>query len=491
MANNQDLREYDFPYLDVGRGVERTLKVVTGYHWTDAGNAERLLHYYGPIIRHSLQLTSWFEWDKLRWAPDETGRIYELAKDTVRCIHAEASLIQGENQKDTRRLRKAVTSHAYRSESMTRLDAMIRYASTDACVSLPASAFNANPWLLNCANGTLDLEARELREHRREDLITKIAAVPYDPDAKCDEWNTALKDALPTTKEAAFLQRAAGSALTGINRDKMLFLLYGKPNARKSTILDSIFKVYGDYALPVDVATFSKNINRPGGTRADIISLDGIRAAQCSEVPRGMIFNEAFVKAMTGANPRSARDLYERSMRRVEPITKFFIETNFIPKMPFDDDAAFNRFGIIKFLNTIDLDKCDPSKKQFLLTDQDAQKAILAWIVQGCYDWQDSGLAPPDSVNAARKEYQASMNPLAEFFNDQVVIEPGAAVSTAELFQRFKDVASRDAYLEAPSIISFGAHLTRLGYPSKTMRDTSGNLIKGRVGIRLRGLGDD
>jgi len=485
MKNKYGLEEYDFPAtVDLTTGETQNVKIACGFNNTDEGNAQRFLAHWHDDVRYCHESQTWFIWDTTRWALDANDEVYEFAKDVVRLIHAEAGFIEGDNKAETRALRKAVDKWAYASESNRAIKAMIELARTDSRITVRMHDFDANPWLINCPNGTLDLKERRLREHRREDLITKTSAVPYEPETESIEWYERLLEVL-SFEQGAFLQRAAGSALTGINRDKALFVLFGKPNARKSTLLDPIFQTFGEYAMPVDISTFAKAITRPGGARSDIISLDGVRAAQCSEVPRGMTFNDAFVKAMTGANPRSARGLFERFMRKILPVTKFFIETNFLPRMSFDDDAAFNRFFIISFLNPIPLEDCNPKIKERLLTDEDAQKAIFAWLVQGCYDWQDYGLLPPDSVNAARKDYQRSMNPLLGFMETEVIEDPDANETTTELYKRFKLTSSAEERSDVPSITAFGEHLTALGFKQK--HTNKGNF---RMGIRLRGLGE-
>lgn len=297
-------------------------------------------------------------------------------------------------------------------------------------------------------------------------------------------WYERLLEVL-SIKQGAFLQRACGSGLTGINRDKALFVLFGKPNARKSTLLDAIFKALGGYAHPVDISTFAKVISKPGSARPDIVSLEGVRAAQCSEVPHGMIFNDAFLKAITGANPRSVRDLYEKGTHKAVPVTKFYIETNFLPRISFDDDAAFNRFFIVSFLNPIALEDCDPKIKEFLLEDTDAQKAIFAWLVQGCYEWQDYGLMPPDDVNAARAEYQKSMDPLVSFIESECVLESDVETPTSKLYTQFKLNATVEDIKNIKSLKSFGTYLTNFGI--KSVHKEHGNV---RVGIRLRTAGE-
>ena len=68
-----------------------------------------------------------------------------------------------------------------RSESEPRLKAMLSLAEKEVGVPVAPEELDADPWLLNVANGTLDLRTGELRAHRPEDLLTKLAPVAYDP----------------------------------------------------------------------------------------------------------------------------------------------------------------------------------------------------------------------------------------------------------------------------------------------------------------------
>jgi putative DNA primase/helicase len=493
MANEQaenGIERHDLSYVDILTGATGIKEVACGFNLTEKGNANRLIAQYGDNIRYCVNEKSWYLYEEIGdadtkggvWAFDDKNKIYALAQNIADSIHFEVGFVRENSKQEKRKKQAELHKWALKSESAKGLRAMVEVAESDPRVTVTTSEFNANPWLINCQNGMLDLKARELREARREDLITKIVAVPYEPLTISGEWDERLAEVLDED-QAEFLRRACGSGLAAINRDKALFVLYGEANARKSTLLDAIFKTLGDYAAPVNISVFQRAILKPGGTRVDLVSLEGVRAAQCSEVPRGMKFNDAFLKAVTSANPQSARGLFEKVQRKIIPRTKFYIETNFLPEIDFDDDASFNRFHIISFLHTIPLEDCDPAIKEFLLEDANAQRAIFAWLVKGCYDWQEYGLMAPACVNAARKEYQRSMNPLASFLESECVIEEGAEIRTSELYERFKNVATPEELHTVTSAKSFGVHLSRLGF--KSIHERNARL---RRGIRLRGL---
>jgi putative DNA primase/helicase len=485
----QEIIWHEIDKLDLKTGVKTRIPFACGFNRTDSGNAQRLIALYGDIIRYCVNEKTWYIYDEIGehgglWAIDDRNKINAFANNVVNLIHAEVAVKEGDNRKDTRAKRRELTKWAFQSESLSRIKSMVELAQSDPRVTITSDDFNKEPWLLNCPNGAIDLFKRELRDARKEDLITFMVSVPYEPDTISREWYERLIEVLGLEK-SAFLQRAGGSALTGINRDKALFAFYGGPNSRKSTLMDAIFETMGTYSDAVDISTFTKGSYKGGGARSDIIDLEKVRAAQCSEIPEDMVFNDAFLKSMTAGNPKKARGLFEKHGRKIKPITKFFIEMNFLPKLNFKDEASFNRFYIITFLNSIPLKDCDPRIMEFLKEDKDAQKAILAWLIQGCYDWQDSGLLPPDSVNAARIEYQKSMNPLAWFVKDECIIDEKSETSTAELWTRFIAIATPEDLKEVKGKSSFGQYLTKYGF--ETIHKESGNV---RACVRLRTIDD-
>src|SRR5205823_4139280 len=101
------------------------------------------------------------------------------------------------------------------------------------------------------------LRTGELREHRRDDLLTRITPVAYDPHARSDLWDTCLARATDGHPElAAFLQRAVGYTLTGLTSEEVLFFIHGPTATAKSTKLEAFKAVLGEYAQVADFETF-------------------------------------------------------------------------------------------------------------------------------------------------------------------------------------------------------------------------------------------
>ena len=187
----------------------------SGAHFerTDMGNAQRLLAAHGKDILYCYQAKSWFIWDGRRWKQDSTGRIEQLAKGVARGMLKEAAIELGKDPEGA----KALFTWAVRSQMRERLKAMVDTAHSDNAVLM--TDFDADPWLLNVINGTLDLRTGRLRPHAQEDRITRIVNVEYRADARCPEFDKFLDRVMDKSEVlASFLQRALGYSLTGQSR---------------------------------------------------------------------------------------------------------------------------------------------------------------------------------------------------------------------------------------------------------------------------------
>ncbi len=213
------------------------------FNLTDYGNAERLVSQYGSNIRYCYERKRWLVWTGKVWEWDTGARITALAKLTVRTIYNEAA-----NEPDEKR-RKELAIQAKGSESDHRINAMINLAQSEPGIPVKAMELDTNPWLLNCLNGTIDLETGQLLPHRKEDLLTIVVPVEFHPDAQCQRWLSFLDRITGGNSElAGYLQRAVGYTLTGETKEQCLFFIYGLGNNGKSTCTTTIRKCLGEYA---------------------------------------------------------------------------------------------------------------------------------------------------------------------------------------------------------------------------------------------------
>ena len=198
--------------------------------------------------------------------------------------------------------RKILLTFAKASESAARRDAMLRLARSEPPIPILPDALDQNDWLLNCSNGTLDLETGQLRPHRREDFITKLCPVEYDPDAKCPQWREFLKRIF--AEEASllnFVRNLAGYCLTGNVSEQLFAILYGTGANGKSTLTDLLLDLLGDdYSMK---ATADMLMMKRGEAHPTALAdFHGKRLVVATETEDGRRLAESLVKELTGGD---------------------------------------------------------------------------------------------------------------------------------------------------------------------------------------------
>ena len=172
--------------------VDETVGPSRAFPHTDLGNAERLVQLQGHDLRYCHPWWKWLVWDRKRWKIDDTGEVYRRASDTVRTMYAEASRLEaeasqlGDDATEERRKRlaevaEALSEWARKSESRSRIEAMVRLAQSRPGIPVLRHELDSDNWVLNCENGTLDLRTGRLKEHRREDFITNLDSFVKTP----------------------------------------------------------------------------------------------------------------------------------------------------------------------------------------------------------------------------------------------------------------------------------------------------------------------
>lgn len=441
-----------------------------GYRQSDRGNARRLVHLHGRDLRYCPKPAMWLVWDGRRWAEDETGEVYRRAKRTVESMLGELALLPIDQ-------RKHLFKFALASENMGRLEAMVRCAQTEAEVPVRHEALDADPWLLNVANGTVDLRTGQLRPHSRQDLITKLAPVEYSPDAEAPTFVRFLSQIMGDDEDlAAFVQRCVGYALTGVITEQVLFFLHGKGQNGKTTLLKALMGILGDYGVTTEpgLLVASKTERHPTGV-ADLL---GRRFAVSEEVDQGQRLDEPLVKQLTGGNTMKARRMRENFFE-FTATHKLFLAANHRPVVRGTDKAIWRRLRLIPFEVTIPEDQRDDG---LLAKLQAEAPGILAWAVRGCLEWQRAGLGQPRRVAAATAGWRSDMDTLGQFIEERCELDPSYITAARALYQAYEGWA-RDSNEFIHTQKRFGGDLTERGFERIQVGRTK---IWSWVGIRPR-----
>ena len=441
--------------------------------FTDVGNARRFVALHGRDLRFCHPWERWLVWTGKRWSEDQSGEVMRRARDVPRSLFKEAA------ECSDAKTREGLAAWALACESEARLRAMVSLARSEPGIPVLPGELDADPYLFNAANGTVDLRSGELRPHRRQDLMTKVAGAAYDPGAACPTWEAFLGRAMNGNENLIrFLKRAVGYTLTGDTREQCLFLLYGTGANGKSTFIETVRTVLGDYGKQASFDTFLAG--KQDATRNDVAALVGARFVAAVEAGQGRRLAEVLVKLLTGGDTVTARFLYHEFFE-FKPVFKLFLACNAKPVIRGADNAIWRRIRLVPFTVTIPDEEQDRTLPANLKAEAEG---ILAWAVQGCLEWQREGLKAPPEVMAATQAYRDEMDPLGGFLNESCILSPAAKAPAADLYGAYKAWCERVGE-EPLTQTTFGLRLGERGL-SKA-RGTAGRTFWHGIGLAQGG----
>lgn len=439
------LEEADLPLYTTLRLLEPWTSVQ--YEDTDAGNSLLFADLFGDSARHVGDRNCWYVYEKGVWKPDPNGRaVNEKAKLLARLMHLHSLDQVGRSGRLAARRLDRLYSNAGRRTLLS--DAAGIY-------ELKADDFDADPWLLNCQNGVLDLRTGQFRQHRSGDLMTRMAQVSYDPDAHCPRWEQFMHQVMqspgtrqlamgedaedPAAQKAAYLQRAMGYALTGDTREECLFILYGASTRNgKGTMMETFMRLMGDYARAAQPSTiglqpFGHNASAPS---EDLARLQGARFVSVAEPDRNLTLSAALLKQMTGNDTITARYLHENSFE-YHPQFKLFINTNHLPRV--NDLTLFQsgRIRLVPFERHFEENEQDKTLKDFFARPENLS-GILNWCLDGLKAYLQDGLGEPAPVRRATARYQRENDRVARFMEECLMPSAGARTRTSQVYARYR-----------------------------------------------------
>ena len=393
---------------------------------TDDANADRLVKRFGNELRW-VDEWGWLVFDGRRWARDRRRKRIEYARLSARSIYEEAATAQ----KGGLKMRAAaLMKHAKNSLSRARLDAAIYVSSSD--VAAIPDEFDTDTMVLNVRNGTLDLRTFKLLEHDRRDMLTRLTDVDYDKNALAPTWLKFLERVLGgRAEDIEFLQRAVGYSLTGDVSEECLLLLHGSGANGKTTFVNTIKGVMGEYAQEAAPRLLLPGERHP----TEIVELDGARFVSSSELPKGKALSDSKLKRMASTETLRGRGMGENH-REFKQTHKLWLATNHLPPVPFDDEAMWRRLRPVPFDVRIPVGEQD---RKLELKLREEYPGVLAWAVEGCRAWQRDGLGMSPASERALANYRKQMDSVRPFVKQFIKKDAEKRTHMPPMFKRYQE----------------------------------------------------
>lgn len=409
---------------------------------TDVGNSERFVKLHKADMLFCHPWSKWLVWDGARWAEDRAGLAMGSAVEAAKALFDEAAAafakavdaarVSDKDGAQNRRKRASkLYSHAMKSQELRRIEAMLRLSQSPLAV-LPEQ-LDKSTMVLNCPNGTLDLESFFLMPHCKDMLLTKLCPTPYVASAQCPRWEQFLSEVFAEDADILrWMQKLFGYCLTGSVREHVLPIFHGTGSNGKSTLLNVVFHVLGgDFAAKAPSDLF---VSRKGGAHpTDMSTMYGKRFVAAIETDEGGKLNEALIKDLTGGDRVTCRRLYE-DFWSYEPTHKLVLATNHMPQIQGTDRAIWRRVKRVPFNVTFE-GRDDKKLKRKLLAEAEG---ILRWMVDGCRMWQAEGLGDPKAVQEATQEYRTDSDRLGAFLVELFTQGAGFKVRRTKLREKYK-----------------------------------------------------
>jgi putative DNA primase/helicase len=435
----------DDEVLKIANSVSR-YKPTAHAHRTDAGNASMLADINGDTLRYDHMRKRWLMWGRHKWETDRDGQIFRLALEVAKRRYDIARDIEDSKEKE------AEAKFAIASEFRNRLEACAFLARSIKPVADKGDDWDKNTMLLGASNGVIDLRTGKLRPGVPEDRITMSVGLDFDPEAKCPRWKQFLKEIFDDADLIDWIWRVLGYTISGDTTEHIVLMGYGEGANGKSKFCNAISTALGDYAHTSPFSTFGLPAS---SSTNDLAALDLKRFVNSSETSNGTRLNIERIKAISGEDPISARYLY-REFETYIPYLTLWLFANHKPHIKDDTIATWRRMRLIPFTKTFIKDAADNQLGKKLRAEA---QGILAWMVQGCVEWQRRKIDAPECVRQATKEYRLETDPILGFKNARCIDSEGGKVKAGVLYEAYKTWA--DGSSQVLSQTAFGLGISK------------------------------
>lgn len=430
------------------------LERIKNFKKNDSENADRLAAMYTDKFLWCDDLKTWLEYDGKKWCTVSPVRLQEPARlailrELADIAAARAAYPKGLEDTQEKAYKSIFNYLNGTAQNRVSIDNSIKLAAGKPSMICMSKDFDNDPYLLNCANGVLNLKTFELMPHSPKQRFMKCTRAAYTPEEHSSLWRDTVRQIVPDNDTYDYLQRMAGYCLTGSAADEKLFFLYGPGGTGKGTFIETLGHALGDYtaSVPVEILLSSKGNKEGNNPTPYKAMLKGVRLALSSESGIGNYFDEATLKYLTGRDAITGRFLHSNPIT-FTPSHKLVVSSNYMPSIrDASDEGVKRRLVIIPF--NADIKERDTTLKDRLFTPENLSDCLL-WAVEGCRKWQAEGLQEGTYSQGMRKAingYYLENDTLGEFIDTKCLLKGDVPIHTLyRAYRKFiQDAGEEDA----------------------------------------------
>lgn len=381
----------------------------------------------GAHVAYMPSMDSWTAFLDGRWQPNSNA----VAKVSLSTYMSQVAKRYEDGAKGSDEV-KAAKDQTRVLESNRKLTDVLASAEALAESHARDEDFDRDPWLFNCANGTLDLRTAKLKEHDPTDKLRGISPTRWDPYALCPSWDAFLAEVLPDEEVRSYLQVIMGLALVGKPVLHILPVFVGSGRNGKGTLIHAITHTLGpDYSGPVDKSLLISTKFESHPTK--LMALKGKRFVMASETEQGDRFASATLKALTGGDAITARGMRE-NQQSFMPSHSMVLMTNSLPEVDALDKAMWARLKLFTFGADFE------GREDTTIGDRLASESsgILRWLVTGVQRYVTSGMPQePLGVVMATGDWRMDENSFLQFANERLVKDPKGLTPAGDLIDAY------------------------------------------------------
>jgi len=462
----------------------------------DYRQAEWLAQRMRQQWRYDHTSGKWHHFDGVRWAADQTQQVHKA----VHVIASKAIGKSGIGETEQKRLLSLMQWPVQ--------ERVLKALSTFEAYGTNGDDWDADPYLLGCKNGIVDLRLNALIPAGPEQKVTKSTGTVFEPASSPADFATRAPKFMQFMTDitsgdldmVSFLLLWYGASLFGFTPEQRFLLMIGIGRNGKGTLKHTVMKAVGEYGAQYDANLYMRSKfggARSDQARADLIAIKGKRITFFSE-PEGNRFNEELLKAHTGGDRITARALNSNNVQSWDPTHSITFLVNNAPEVEDLGPSMAARVMVADFRERYDGDKEDKKLYPALEREAPGVLAILCWAAQAWFKSWDSGeggITLPDRVVEQSRQFMERGDAVANWLNDRAEFAKDAIANSGLAYESYLNWFSRSGSEgEAMSSVRWALALQKKGFTKKkteTGMKWTGFRLLGAMELADKGLDDD